>query len=37
MIYRGSYKIHSQFIDDDKVVHLEWDWEMDIKKDWASE
>jgi len=35
MIYRGNYKIHSQFIDDDKVVHLEWDWEMDIKKDWA--
>lgn len=35
MIYRGSYKIRSKFIDDDKVVHLEWDWEMDIKKDWA--
>jgi len=35
MIYRGNYKIHSKFIDDDKVVHLEWDWEMDIKKDWA--
>jgi len=34
MIYRGTYKIHSKFIDDDKVVHLEWDWEMDIKKDW---
>jgi len=37
MIYRGNYKIHSKFIDDDKVVHLEWDWEMDIKKDWADE
>jgi len=34
MIYRGNYKIHSKFIDDDKVVHLEWDWEMDIKKAW---
>jgi len=34
MMYRGTYKIHSKFIDDDKVVHLEWDWQMDIKKDW---
>ena len=35
IIYRGNYKIHSKFIDDDKAVHLEWEWEMDIKKDWA--
>lgn len=34
MMYRGTYKIHSKFIDDDQTVHLEWDWEMDIKKDW---
>jgi len=35
MMYRGTYKIHSKFLDDDKIVHLEWDWEMEIKKDWA--
>merc|ERR1712080_297435 len=35
MIYRGTYKISSKFIDDDKVVHLAWEWEMEIKKDWA--
>jgi len=34
MMYRGSYKILSKFIDDDKHVHLDWEWEMDIKKDW---
>ncbi len=34
MISRGNYKIHSRFIDDDKVVHLEWEWSFDIKKDW---
>jgi len=35
MMYRGNYKIHSKFVDDDNLVHLEWDWEMEIKKDWA--
>jgi len=34
LIYRGTYTLHSKFIDDDNVVHLEWEWEMDIKKDW---
>ena len=34
MIARGKYKIKSKFIDDDKLVHLAWEWCMDIKKDW---
>ena len=31
---RGHYKIKSKVIDDDKKVHLAWEWAMDIKKDW---
>ncbi|XP_065066099.1 rho GDP-dissociation inhibitor 1-like [Rhopilema esculentum] len=34
MLARGSYKVKSKFLDDDKNVHLEWDWSFDIKKDW---
>ncbi|XP_072298732.1 rho GDP-dissociation inhibitor 3 [Eucyclogobius newberryi] len=34
MITRGHYTIKSRFIDDDKNVHLAWDWGVDIKKDW---
>jgi len=34
MISRGHYKIKSKFLDDDKNVHLAWEWAMDIKKDW---
>lgn len=34
MMARGKYKIKSKFIDDDKNVHLAWEWSMDIKKDW---
>ena len=34
MMARGHYKIKSKFIDDDKNVHLAWEWAMDIKKDW---
>ena len=34
MLARGHYKIKSKFIDDDKNVHLQWEWSMDIKKDW---
>lgn len=34
MMARGRYKVKSKFIDDDKNVHLQWDWTMDIKKDW---
>jgi len=35
MIARGKYKVKSKFIDDDKTVHLAWEWSMEIKKDWA--
>ncbi|PVU92081.1 hypothetical protein BB559_003851 [Furculomyces boomerangus] len=34
MLARGKYNVKSKFIDDDKVVHLEWNWVMEIKKDW---
>ena len=34
MLARGKYKMKSRFIDDDGVCHLEWDWQMEIKKDW---
>lgn len=34
LISRGHYKIKSKLIDDDKNVHLAWEWSMDIKKDW---
>jgi len=34
MLARGKYKVKSKFIDDDKNVHLAWEWGMDIKKDW---
>ncbi|KAF7642702.1 hypothetical protein LDENG_00252810, partial [Lucifuga dentata] len=31
---RGEYQIKSRFIDDDKHVHLEWTWKLNIAKDW---
>ncbi|XP_039257317.1 rho GDP-dissociation inhibitor 1-like [Styela clava] len=34
MIARGKYTCKSKFIDDDKNVILEWQWILDIKKDW---
>jgi len=34
MLARGKYKVKSKFVDDDKNVHLSWEWAMDIKKDW---
>jgi len=34
MLARGSYKLKSKFIDDDKNCYLEWVWAFDIKKDW---
>jgi len=34
MIARGSYKAKTQFIDDDKAIHLEYDYAFEIKKDW---
>ncbi|PVU96254.1 hypothetical protein BB561_001293 [Smittium simulii] len=34
LLARGKYHIKSKFVDDDGVVHLEWNWVMEIKKDW---
>ena len=34
MLSRGSYKIKSVFTDDDKNKHLEWEWKLEISKDW---
>lgn len=34
MLARGKYKAKTQFIDDDKVVHLEYEYSFEIKKDW---
>ncbi|KAJ1986136.1 rho GDP dissociation inhibitor [Dimargaris cristalligena] len=34
MLARGNYKAKSRFEDDDRVVHAEWEWTFDIKKDW---
>eukprot|EP00128_Syssomonas_multiformis_P008279 Colp12_sorted_trinity150504_noHs@1115 len=33
MLARGHYTVKSKFIDDDKKVHLEWEWSFDIKKE----
>merc|ERR1712080_479118 len=35
MIKRGTYNIHSLFTDDDKNEHLKWEWNLEIRKDWA--
>jgi len=34
MLARGKYKAKTQFIDDDKAVHLEYEYAFEIKKDW---
>ncbi|CAH2235134.1 rho GDP-dissociation inhibitor 1 [Pararge aegeria] len=34
MLARGSYSVNSLFTDDDKNIHLEWEWCFEIKKDW---
>ncbi|XP_049924293.1 rho GDP-dissociation inhibitor 3 isoform X1 [Epinephelus moara] len=34
MISRGHYQVTSRFIDDDKNVCLDWEWNLDITKDW---
>ncbi|CRG84318.1 Rho GDP-dissociation inhibitor [Talaromyces islandicus] len=36
MLARGSYSVRSRFIDDDKQVHLEFQWSFNIAKDWAN-
>jgi hypothetical protein len=34
MLYRGDYSVSSLFTDDDKNVHLKWEWKFEISKDW---
>ncbi|KAM8960194.1 rho GDP-dissociation inhibitor 3 [Pelodytes ibericus] len=34
MMARGTYQIKSTFTDDDKKIHLAWEWNLVIKKDW---
>ncbi|XP_014276354.1 rho GDP-dissociation inhibitor 2 isoform X2 [Halyomorpha halys] len=34
LVARGSYTVHSLFTDDDKHIHLKWEWTFEIKKDW---
>ena len=34
MLARGKYVIKSKFHDDDKNVYLDWEWALEIKKDW---
>lgn len=29
---RGTYSVSSVFTDDDKHIHLEWDWTFEIKR-----
>ncbi|KAJ2779917.1 rho GDP dissociation inhibitor [Coemansia javaensis] len=35
MLARGLYNVKSKFVDDDNCAYLEWEWSMEIKKDWA--
>ncbi|XP_073351025.1 rho GDP-dissociation inhibitor 1-like [Pagrus major] len=34
MMSRGYYGVHSRFIDDDKNLYLDWEWNLNVKKDW---
>lgn len=34
MLARGKFSVSSKFVDDDSNVHLEFDWTVDIRKDW---
>jgi len=34
LMARGDYSVKSKFLDDDKNVHLEWQWSFAVKKDW---
>jgi len=35
MMARATYTIKAAFLDDDKVEHLTFSFELDVKKDWA--
>jgi len=34
MLSRGGYSVTSTFTDDDKNIHLKWEWKFEISKDW---
>jgi len=34
MLKRGSFKIESKFMDDDKNEYASWKWNIEVKKDW---
>lgn len=34
MLARGTYKVKSKFIDDDKEEHAVWEWQIEIAKSW---
>ncbi|RUS26660.1 immunoglobulin E-set [Jimgerdemannia flammicorona] len=34
MLAHGHYEAKSKFVDDNNVMHIEWNWSFDIKKDW---
>ena len=34
MLARGTYKVKSKFIDDDKEEHASWEWNIEIAKSW---
>lgn len=34
MLARGTYKVKSKFIDDDKKEHAVWEWQFEITKKW---
>ena len=36
MMSRGHYTMKSKFTDDDKNPILEWEWSLDIKKEWGA-
>jgi len=36
MMGRGGYTVKSKFTDDDKNVYLEWEWGLEIKKEWPA-
>jgi len=34
LMARGTYQVHTRFVDDDKHVHQKFDWSFEIKKTW---
>lgn len=36
IFHRGKYSVKSKFIDDDKKVHAEWEWTLEIKDKWKN-